>query len=61
MNQKNYYHMTQKEVSDVLGISRANVNHYEKRALEKFKQALEKRGIKASDVLDVKWITLENK
>lgn len=54
MNQKNYYYMTQKEVSDVLGISRANVNHYEKRALEKFKQALEKRGIKASDVLDVK-------
>ena len=54
MNQKDYYHMTQKEVSDVLGMSRPNVNHYEKRALEKFKKALEKRGIKASDLLDVK-------
>jgi DNA-directed RNA polymerase sigma subunit (sigma70/sigma32) len=54
MNQKDYYHMTQQEVADRLGISRPNVNHYEKQALEKFRIALEKRGIKPSDLLDVK-------
>jgi DNA-directed RNA polymerase specialized sigma subunit len=54
MNQKDYYNMTQQEVADRLGLSRPNVNHYEKQALEKLRAALEKRGIKASDVLDVK-------
>jgi DNA-directed RNA polymerase specialized sigma subunit len=54
MNQKDYYHMTQQEVADRLGLSRPNVNHYEKQALEKFRVALEKRGIKPSDLLDVK-------
>jgi DNA-directed RNA polymerase sigma subunit (sigma70/sigma32) len=54
MNQKDYYHMTQQEVADKLGLSRPNVNHYEKQALEKLRIALEKRGIKANDILDVK-------
>ena len=46
--------MTQQEVADRLGLSRPNVSHYEKQALEKLKAILEKRGIKASDILDVK-------
>ena len=54
MNQKDYFHMTQQEVAKRLGMHRSYVNYYEKQALEKLKQALEKRGIKASDVLDVK-------
>ena len=54
MNQKDYYHMTQQEVADKLGMHRSYVNQYEKQALEKFKKALEKRGIKPSDLLDVK-------
>lgn len=46
--------MTQEEVGKVLGIKRSNVSDYEKRALEKLRVALEKRGIKASDFLEVK-------
>jgi len=48
------HEMTQQEVADHLGINRTTVSHVERAALEKLKEALEKRGIKASDVLDVK-------
>jgi DNA-directed RNA polymerase sigma subunit (sigma70/sigma32) len=46
--------MTQKEVGEVLGMDRSNVSDCERRALEKLRVALEKRGIKASDFLEVK-------
>lgn len=52
--QKDYFEMTQQEVADRLGMKRPNVSDYEKRALEKLREALEKRGIKASDFLEVK-------
>jgi DNA-directed RNA polymerase specialized sigma24 family protein len=54
MHEKDYYHMTQQEVAERLGMPRSNVNYYERQALEKIRIALEKRGIKASDLLDVK-------
>jgi DNA-binding XRE family transcriptional regulator len=46
--------MTQQEVADHLGMNRTTVNYVERAALEKLKLALEKRGIKADDILDVK-------
>jgi len=46
--------MTQQEIADQLGISRSRVNQCEKSALEKIRVFLEKRGIKASDFLEVK-------
>ena len=49
-----HFEMTQQEVADRLGMKRPNVSDYEKRALEKLREALEKRGIKASDFLEVK-------
>jgi DNA-directed RNA polymerase specialized sigma subunit len=51
---REHFEMTQQEVADRLGMHRSNVNQYERQALEKLRIALEKRGIKASDVLDVK-------
>jgi transcriptional regulator len=47
------YEMTQQEIADKLGMNRTTVNYVERAALEKLKAALEKRGIKSSDVLDV--------
>jgi DNA-directed RNA polymerase specialized sigma subunit len=46
--------MTQEEVGERLGMKRSNVSDCERRALEKLREALEKRGIKASDFLEVK-------
>ena len=46
--------MTQQEVADKLGMSRSSVNQYERSALEKIKVVLKKRGIKASDFLEVR-------
>ena len=51
---KRSFPMTQQEVADILGVSRSMVNQYEKQALLKIRKALEKRGIKASDYLEVK-------
>ena len=51
---KEHFEMTQQEIGEVLGMNRSTVNYYERQALDKLKLALEKRGIKASDVLDVK-------
>jgi DNA-binding XRE family transcriptional regulator len=48
------YEMTQQEVANHLGMNRTTVNYVERMALEKLRIALEKRGIKASDVLDIK-------
>jgi DNA-directed RNA polymerase specialized sigma subunit len=46
----NYDGMTQQEVADVLGISRAAVHQIEKRAFRKFKRALAKR-LKYTDLI----------
>jgi DNA-binding XRE family transcriptional regulator len=43
------FDMTQQEVADSLGVNRSAINYYEKQALEKLKEALTKRGYKASD------------
>jgi DNA-directed RNA polymerase specialized sigma subunit len=51
---KNTLPMTHQEIADKLGVSRSMVNQYEKQALSKIRKALEKRGIKASDYLEVK-------
>jgi DNA-directed RNA polymerase specialized sigma subunit len=45
------YDMTQQEVADVLGMSRAHVGSLETRAKQKLKAALEKRGFKLTDLL----------
>jgi RNA polymerase sigma factor (sigma-70 family) len=46
-----YDGMTQQEVADVLGISRAAVSQIEKRAYKKFKRALAKRLKHITDLL----------
>lgn len=43
--------MTQKEVADVLGVSRNAVQQVEKRAMEKLKNEFLKRGFKKEDYL----------
>ena len=45
------YHMTQQEVAEVLGMSRAHVGSVEIRAKQKLKIELEKRGFKLDDLL----------
>jgi hypothetical protein len=48
------FDMTHQEIGDVMGMNRTTVNYVEKAALEKLRLLLEKQGIKASDLLDVK-------
>jgi transcriptional regulator len=43
--------MTQQEVAEVLGMSRAHVGSIETRAKQKIKAALEKRGFKLNDLI----------
>jgi DNA-directed RNA polymerase specialized sigma subunit len=45
------YDMTQQEVAEVLGMSRAHVGSIETRAKQKIKAALEKRGFKFNDLI----------
>ena len=45
--------MSQVEVARILGCSKANVFKIEQRALRKLRRALEERGYKASDFIDV--------
>lgn len=45
------FNVTQQQVADFLGTSRAQAGSIEKRAMEKFKKELEKRGIKLNDLL----------
>ena len=54
MSQKNDYAMTQAEVGHALGITRGMVHHIENAALEKIKRELERRGIQAFDLFEVK-------
>jgi len=51
---RDHHEMTQQEIADKLGMSRSSVNQCERSALEKIRVVLEKRGIKASDLLEVK-------
>jgi hypothetical protein len=51
---KNQREMTQQEIADQLGMSCTSVNQCERSALEKIRIVLEKKGIKASDFLEVK-------
>lgn len=55
MNQSQQcFEMSQQEIADKIGMNRSTVNYYEKQALEKLKIALEAKGFKASDFLEVK-------
>lgn len=47
------YHMTQAEVADALGETRANIADIEKKAYAKIRKLLDDRNIKASDLLEV--------
>lgn len=43
--------MTQKEVADIIGVSRVAIQQIETRAIEKFKRELRRRNIKALDLI----------
>ena len=51
MKRNEEFDMTHKEVAEVMSVARQTVNHIEKRALEKFKEELKKRGIESFDIL----------
>ena len=46
-----YFAMSQQEIADIMGMSRPALVSIERRAYEKFKKELEKRGYKIEDVL----------
>ena len=48
---KSEYGMTQKEVAERLGINRGMVNFIEKKAIEKVKKELERRGVDVKNLL----------
>lgn len=50
-NQPNQFYMTQQEVADVLGTSRANVADIEKKAKKKIRRILAKRNLKFNDMV----------
>ena len=54
MNIKDKHEMSQREVGEALGMSRGMVGHIETAALEKIKRELERRGIKAFDLIETK-------
>lgn len=49
--QPNQFYMTQQEVADILGTSRANVADIEKKAKKKVRRILAKRNLKFSDMV----------
>ena len=49
---KSEYVMTQKEVAEKLGIGRGMVNFIEKKAIEKVKKELERRGLDVKHLLE---------
>ena len=54
MNQKTPYHefhMTQEQIGEFFGISRAAAGQLEIQALQSFRKELEKRGIKMEDLM----------
>ncbi len=48
---KNTTGMSQKEVAEVFGVSRNYIQQVEKRAMEKIRAEMKKRGIKIEDYL----------
>ena len=46
--------MTHAEIAQVFGVSRGKIQHIERNAMQKIIDALEKRGIKPQDLLDIK-------
>lgn len=50
-NIKTEFRMTQDEVAESFGVSRNYIQQIEKRAMEKVRAELEKRGIKKEDYL----------
>ena len=46
------WNMTQEEVAQVFGVTRNYVQQIEKRAIEKLRAELKKRGIKKQDLLE---------
>lgn len=46
------WNMTQEEVAEVFGVTRNYVQQIEKRAIEKLRAELKKRGIKKQDLLE---------
>lgn len=48
---KNNTEMSQKEVAEVFGVSRNYIQQVEKRAIEKIRAEMKKRGIKIEDYL----------
>ena len=46
--------MTHADIAQAFGVSRAKIQYIERNAMQKIKEALEKRGYKPSDFLEVK-------
>jgi DNA-directed RNA polymerase sigma subunit (sigma70/sigma32) len=46
--------MSHADIAKVFGVSRSKIQYIERNAMEKIKEALEKRGIKPQDLLDMK-------
>jgi DNA-binding XRE family transcriptional regulator len=51
---QNHFEMKQEEVAEALGVNRTTLNYYEREALKKFKKALEEKGYKANDFLEMR-------
>jgi DNA-directed RNA polymerase specialized sigma24 family protein len=51
--ENDYFAMTQQEIADIMGMSRPALGCIERRAYEKFRKELEKRGYKIEDLLEV--------
>lgn len=48
------HNMSHRDIAKELNMSRGMVNYYEKKAIEKIKKELQKRGITFEDLLDRK-------
>ena len=46
-----YYRMSHAEIAKIFGVSRGTIQRIERSAIEKIRDALEKRGIKVEDFL----------
>lgn len=51
--ENDYFAMSQQEIAEVMGMSRPMLGSIERRAYEKFKKALEEKGYKIEDLLEV--------
>lgn len=46
--------MTHADIAQIFGVSRSKIQYIERNAMQKVREALEKRGYKPSDFLEVK-------